>query len=163
MAAGKPSGQEAGSRSEIDGRNVVVVVFGDLAKEDQRQIKEEMCHKLEEVEAAKMRDKLACYQKTRSDVVQKLDTAKASSSKVNSSSLTPEDLVHLVDVSVASKYGADMAQLTRVLAEDVRHILDSFKQDLEDGLPRQIRTVGKEVLGNTQGKRVIDMSGTSMP
>jgi hypothetical protein len=66
-------------------------------------------------------------------------------------------------VSVASKYGADMAQLTRVLAEDVRHILDSFKQDLEDGLPRQIRTVGKEVLGNTQGKRVIDMSGTSMP
>jgi hypothetical protein len=44
--------------------------------------------------------------------VQKADTTKASSSKVNSSSLTPEELVHLVDVYVASKCGADLAQLT---------------------------------------------------
>jgi hypothetical protein len=67
-----------------------------------------MRHDLEEIEAAKMRDKLTCYQRTRSGVVQKTDTTKATAPKVNSSSLTPEDLVHLVDVSVVSKYGADL-------------------------------------------------------
>jgi hypothetical protein len=41
--------------------------------------------------------------------MQKADTVTSSSSKVNPSSLPHEDLVHLVDVSVASKYGADLA------------------------------------------------------
>jgi hypothetical protein len=60
-------------------------------------------------------------------VVQKADMAKASTSKVNASSLTPEDLVHLVVVSMASKYGADLSQLMQVLAKDVRHTLDVLK------------------------------------
>jgi hypothetical protein len=64
---------------------------------------------MEEIEAIKMQEKLACYQKTRGGKVQKADTAKASASKVNSSSLTPDELVHLVDVSVACKYGAELA------------------------------------------------------
>jgi hypothetical protein len=74
-----------------------------------------------------MRKNLACYQKTRSSVVQKADTAKATTSKVSTSSLSLEDLVHLEDVLVVSKYGSDLAQLTRALAED-----------LDDNLPRQI-------------------------
>jgi hypothetical protein len=76
------------------------------------------------------------------------DMVKASLSKVNSSSLTPEDLVHLVDVLVASKYGADLTHLTHALAEDVRHMLDSNKQDLDNKLFRQIKFVVKEVIGN---------------
>jgi hypothetical protein len=131
MAANKPSGQETGSRAEVDQRNVIGVAFGDLPEDDQRWIKDEMRCELEEIDAAKMREKLACYQRTRSGVVQKADTA-----KVNPSSLTPEDLVHLVDVSVASKYGADLAQLTRALVENVRHTLESFRQDMDDNLPR---------------------------
>jgi hypothetical protein len=98
---------------------VITVAFGDLAEEDQRWIKEEMKRELEEVEARKMQEKLVCYQKTRSNIVQKADTIKASSSKVNSSSLMAEEIIHLVDISAASKYGADLAQLTRALAEDV--------------------------------------------
>jgi hypothetical protein len=39
--------------------------------------------------------------------VKKLDMATGSRSKVNAQ-LRPEDLVHMVDVSVASKYGADL-------------------------------------------------------
>jgi hypothetical protein len=70
--------------------------------------------------------------------VQKADTVKASSSKVNFASLTLEDLVHLVDVSVASKYGTDLAQFTRAMGEDVHITLDSFRRDLDDSLPRQI-------------------------
>jgi hypothetical protein len=51
--------------------------------------------------------------------VQKVDTAKVSMSKENTASLTLEDLVHLIDISVASKYGVYLSQLTQVLAEDV--------------------------------------------
>jgi hypothetical protein len=83
-----------------------------------------------------MQEKLACYQKNRGGVVQKADTAKASTLKVNSASLTPEELVHLVDVSVASKYGTDLAQLTRALGEDVRSTLDPYQHDLDNSLPR---------------------------
>jgi hypothetical protein len=107
VVAGKPSGQGSGNRSEVDEKNVVGVMFKDLSKEDQCQIKEEMRGELEVVEATKMKEKLACYQKTKGGVVQKGDTSKASASKVNSSSLTPEELVHLVDASVPSKYSAD--------------------------------------------------------
>jgi hypothetical protein len=48
------------------------------------------------------RKKLACFQKTRHGIVKKADTAAASRTKVDSP-LSPEDLVQLVDVSVASK------------------------------------------------------------
>jgi hypothetical protein len=149
MAAGKPSGQ-GGSKSEVDDGNIIAVELGDLAEEDQcqRRIWEEMKKELEEVEATKMREKLDCYQKIRGGVVQKADTIKALSSKVNSSSLTPEELVHLVDVSAASKYGADLAQLTHALGESVDHTLESFRHNLDDSLPRQIRTVVKEVMGD---------------
>jgi hypothetical protein len=73
-----------------------------------------------------------------------------------------------VDVSIASKYGIDLAQLTRVLAEDIHHTLDSFRHDLDDNLPRQIRSVVKEVVGNVQGKQTADTanianSHTSLP
>jgi hypothetical protein len=53
------------------------------------------------------RKKLACFQKTHNEVIKKADTVAASTPKVNSS-LSPEDLAQLVDVSVASKYGADL-------------------------------------------------------
>jgi hypothetical protein len=122
-----------------------------------------MRHELEEVDAAKMHEKLTCYQKTWRGVVQKVDMTKATTPKVNASPLTPEDLVHLLDVSVASKYGADFAHLTRALVEDVCHTLNSYKQDLINGLSRQIKSMVKEVLGNTRGKRVVVVGSTSVP
>jgi hypothetical protein len=92
-----------------------------------------------------------------------VDTAKATAPKVNASPLTFEDLIHLVDVSVASKSEVDLIQLTRALAEDVRHTLDSYKQDLNNRLSRQIKSVVKGVLGNTQGKRVGEVTSMSVP
>jgi hypothetical protein len=124
MVAGRPSGQEVGNRSKADKGNVTGVAFGDLGEADQRRIGEEMRKEVEEIEAVKMREKLACYQKTRGSVVQKADTGEASASKVSAQPLPPEELAHLVDISIASKYGTDLAQLTHILAEDVRHTLD---------------------------------------
>jgi hypothetical protein len=142
---------------------MIGVVFRDLEEEDQCRIREEMHHELEEVEVVKMQEKLACYQKMRGCVMQKADMTTASSSKVNPSSLTLEDLVHLVDVSVASKYDADLAQLTGVLAKVVCNTLDLFKHDLDDSLPRKVRFVLKEVIGNTWGKKMVDATNTPMP
>jgi hypothetical protein len=140
---------------------VIGITFGDLSEEDQRRVKGEMRHKLEEIEAVKMWEKLACYQKTRGGVVQKADTVKVSASKVSTQPLPPEELAHLVDVSVARKYVTDLAQLTHVLAEDVHHTLDSFMHDIDDNLPRQIRSVVKEVVGNTQGNQAADTARTA--
>jgi hypothetical protein len=70
--------------------------------------------------------------------MQKEESTKASLSKVNPSTLSPNELIHSVDVSVASKYGADLAQLTQALAEDVWSTLDLFWQDMDDNLPCQI-------------------------
>jgi hypothetical protein len=47
------------------------------------------------------RRKLACFQKTSNNIIKKTNMAAASGTKVNSQ-LSPEDLVHMVDMSVAS-------------------------------------------------------------
>jgi hypothetical protein len=57
--------------------------------------------------AERCRRKLACFHKTRNDVVKKVGTTTTSSVKVDSH-LSLEDLVHKVDVSVTSKHNADL-------------------------------------------------------
>jgi hypothetical protein len=57
------------------------------------------------------------------------------------SNLTPKELVKLVDVSVASKYGTDLTQFMRIIADDMCNPLESFKTDLHNTLPRQVRLV----------------------
>jgi hypothetical protein len=68
--------------------------------------------------------------------------------------LSPEDFIQLVDVSVASMYGADLTQLTRVIVEDMHSTLDTFKQDMHNTLPRQVRAIVQQVNGEAQGKHV---------
>jgi hypothetical protein len=63
------------------------------------------------------------------------------------SNLTPEDLVKLVDVSVASKYGADLTKFTRIIVDDMRNTLESFKTDLHNTLPRQVISVVQQIQG----------------
>jgi hypothetical protein len=65
---------------------------------------------MEEVVAERRKKKLAYFPKTRSGVGKKGDTVKAST-PVNSP-FTLEELVHMIDVSVNSKYGADLEVIT---------------------------------------------------
>jgi hypothetical protein len=65
---------------------------------------------MEEVMAKRKRQKLACFQMTRSGVVKKGDTMKAST-PVNSP-FTLEELVHIIDVSVSSKYVVNLEPIT---------------------------------------------------
>jgi hypothetical protein len=68
------------------------------------------------------------------------------------SNLTPEELVKLVDMSVASKYDADLIQFTRIIVDDMRNTLESFKTNLHNTLPRQVRSVVQRIQGEGQGK-----------
>jgi uncharacterized protein YjaG (DUF416 family) len=129
-----PKGLKAAMTTDgvgILAKNAIDVAMEDLAMEDQKEVEQQ----LEEEMVELRRKKLACFQKTHNGVIKKADTAVATSTKVNAQ-LSPEDLVHMVDVSMASKYGADLTQFIRVVAEDMRNTLDAFKTDLNNNLPR---------------------------
>jgi ATP-dependent protease HslVU (ClpYQ) ATPase subunit len=115
----------------VQARNNIHVAMEDLTEEDRKELE----HELEEEMVERRHKKLACFQKTRHGIVKKADTAAASRSKVDSS-LNLEDLVQLVDVLVASKYGTDLTQFTHVVVEEMRNTLDYFKQDMNSNLPR---------------------------
>jgi hypothetical protein len=59
--------------------------------------------------------------------------------------LAPEELVKFMDVAVASKNGNDLTNFTRTINEEVHSTLDTFKTDLQNMLPQQIRSVVQQV------------------
>jgi hypothetical protein len=130
-------------------KNTINVKMEDLNEDDRKAVEQEL-----EKEMAKIqRRKLTCFQKTCSGVIKKADTASVSGAKVNSA-LNPVDLVHMVDVSVASKYGDNLMQLIRVMAEDLHSTFDALKQDLSSSLPMVVRVVVQQINGEAQGKHV---------
>jgi hypothetical protein len=92
------------------------------------------------------RRKLACFQKTLSSIITKAHKTSSSNTKVTSH-LSPKDLVHMVDIFVASKYGADLTQFTRVTAEDMCSTLHTFKHDLNGSMLRHVRAVVQQING----------------
>jgi hypothetical protein len=55
--------------------------------------------------------------------------------------LTPRGLVKFMDVTLASKYGNDLTNFTRTITEEVHSTLDTFKTDLQNMFPLQIRSM----------------------
>jgi hypothetical protein len=68
-------------------------------------------------------------------------TTMATATPTVTPNLTPEDLVKFMDLAVASKYGNDLTNFTRTIIEEVHSTLDTFKTDLQNTLPQQIRSV----------------------
>jgi hypothetical protein len=104
--------------------------------------------------AERRKNKLARFQKTRHGVMKKGDTVKASI--LVNSPFTLEELVHLIDVSINSKYGADLEGITRTLTDSVKGSVESlrleFNQESEK-MPRQIRAMVQQVLDESREKR----------
>jgi hypothetical protein len=142
---GAPATDGAG----VQARNTILVAMEDLVEADRKEREKE----LEEEMAERHQKKLVCFQKTCNEVVKKANTATASGAKV-STSLSLEDLVHMVDVFVASKYGVDLTQFTRLVVVDMKSMLDAFKQDFNSNLPRQVRAMVQQINGESQGKRM---------
>jgi hypothetical protein len=84
------------------------------------------------------------FPKTRMGVIKKTIpaiTTMATTTSMVTPNLTPEELVKFMDVAVASKYGNDLTNFTCTITEEVCSTLDTFKTDLQNALPRQIRSV----------------------
>jgi hypothetical protein len=81
----------------------------------------------------------ACvFQKNTHGVIKKTIpaiTTTAAATPMVTPNLTPEELVKLMDVAVASKYGNDLINFTRTITEEVRRTLDTFKTDVQNMLP----------------------------
>jgi hypothetical protein len=154
---GDPKGAKAASDgAKVTANNVISVVLEDLSEKDREEVERE----LEEEMAERHRKKLACFQKTRSGVVKKGETTRVSV-PVNSS-FTLEELVHMIDVSINSKYDANLEGFTRTLTDSLRSSLESFKfdykQDVYNNLHKQVRSMVQQVLGEGRGKRDTDTS-----
>jgi hypothetical protein len=124
----------------------------DLPEAERRALEKE----LEEEMAEPRRRKLACFQKTRTEVIKKIIPAITTTAPATSTvtpNLTFEELVKFMNVAVASKYGNNLMNFTRTISEEVHSTLDTFKTDLLNTLPRQIRSVMQQVHGGSQGKQ----------
>jgi hypothetical protein len=69
--------------------------------------------------AYRRKKKLACFQKT------------WSSSMLVSSLFTLEELVHMIDVSVSSKYGTDLEGITHMLTDSVQGSVESLRLEFK--------------------------------
>jgi hypothetical protein len=100
----------------------------------------------------------------RGGVLRKGDTTKTSGS-VNSP-FTMEELVDMINVSVSSKYGADLQGMTCTLMDSLHGSVESFKaeckQDSENALSRQVRATIQPVLGEVRDTHDTDVASASM-
>jgi hypothetical protein len=132
--------KESGAQTEVGPHNTIGVAMEDLPEAERRALEKE----LEEEMAEARRRKLACFQKTCMGVIKKTllaITTMATATSTVTPNLTPEELVKFMDVAVASKYGSDLTNFTRTITEEVHSTLDTFKTDLQNTLPQQIRSV----------------------
>jgi hypothetical protein len=142
--------KESAAQTEVGPHNTIGMAMEDLPKAERRALEKE----LEEQMAEARRRKLACFQKTRMGVIKKTIvaiTTMATAITTVSTNLTPEELVKFMDVAVASKYVYDPTNITRTITE-VRSTLHTFKTDLQNTLPQQIRSLVQQVQGESQGK-----------
>jgi hypothetical protein len=118
------------ARMEIGQHNTISVVMEDLPEAERATLEKE----LQEMAIARNR-KLACFQKTRIRVIKKTaptitTTVTTTTTSTVTPNMTPKELVKFMDVAVASKYGNDLSNFTRVITDVVRSTLESFKTDL---------------------------------
>jgi hypothetical protein len=137
------------AQAEVGPHNTIRVVMEDLPEAESRALEKE----LEEEMAEARRRKLVCFQETRMGVIKKTIPAimtMATATHTVILNLTSEELVKFM---VASKYWNDLTNFTCTITKEVRSNLDIFKTDLQNTLPRQIRSVVQQVHGESQGKQ----------
>jgi hypothetical protein len=158
--------KESGAQTEVGPHNTIGVAMEDLPEAERRALEKELEKELEEEMTEARRRKLVYFQKTRTGVIKKtvpaITTTTTSISTVTPH-LTPEELVKFMDVAVASKYGNNLMNFIRTITEEVHSTLDTFKTDLQNTLPRQIRSVVQHVQGESQDKQPVVEPSTPYP
>jgi hypothetical protein len=92
--------------------------------------------------------KLAAYHKTRNGVIKKLNFIPPHNPEV-SKPISAEEIAHLIDASVASKFGISMTNITHEINDSFISKLDEFKErfykNFDNNLPREVRSVMLQV------------------
>jgi hypothetical protein len=130
--------KDSAAQTMVGPHNMIGVAMEDLPEAERRALKNEL---KEEAEAR--RRKLVFFQKTRTGATKKTIpaiTTMATATPTVTPNVTPEELVKFMDIAVASKYGNDLTNFTCTITE-VRSTLDTFKTNLQNMLPWQIRSV----------------------
>jgi hypothetical protein len=131
--------KDSATWTKVGPHNTIGVEMEDLPEAKRRVLEKEL-----EEEMADARRKLVCFQKTRMTVIKKIVPAITTTTTATHTiipNLTPKELVKFMDVAVASKYGNDLINFTYTITEEVHSTLDTFKTDLQNTLPQQIRSV----------------------
>jgi hypothetical protein len=123
-----------GTKSAPDGgkvstENVIGVTMDDLSKKDREKVECELQREIEEEMVEWCKKKLACFQKTRGGMVKKVNTSRTSI-PVNAP-FTLKELIHMIDVSVSSKYGANLEVITRTLTDSVKGAFESLRLEFK--------------------------------
>jgi alanyl-tRNA synthetase len=130
----------APDKSDVHPLNVIKVTMEDLMEADRKELEEEIAREMEE----KRNEKLAYFWKTKNGAIKQTGGAGTSSEKVTSS-VTCEELTHMIDTVVASKYGSNVTKIARMIYEGVCNSFNTFrsefKQDMSNNMPRQIRSI----------------------
>ena len=125
--------------SDLNPDNIIAVTLENLPEDEWQKLEQE----LEEERVEKLKQKLAGFQRTRNGVIQKVATP-SHPAGVSKTACT-EEIAHLIDASVASKYGKQMTDMARTITESVVSKIDEFKEqfnkDIQISLPRQIRSM----------------------
>ena len=141
--------------SVVNPDNIIAVTLDDLSEDERREIERQ----LEEEQAERLRQKLAGYQKTRNGVIKKV-VLPSLSSALNAEVSKPtcsEDIAHLVDVSIASKYASNTNTTARTFTQAVVSRFDDLKEqlsrDVESSLQRQVRSMMLQINDEHPDKR----------
>jgi hypothetical protein len=142
------------ARTEIGQHNTISMAMEDLPEAVRAAFEKELPEEMADARSMK----LTCFQKTRAGVIKTTaptvtTTVTMATTTTVTPNMTPEELVKLMDIAVASKYGNNLSNFTRVITDDVYSTLESFKTDLQNTLPRQIRSVVRQVQGEAQCKQ----------
>jgi hypothetical protein len=132
--------KDSAAWTEVGPHNMIGVTMEDMPEAERRTLEKE----LEEEMAEARRRNLACFQNTCTGVMKKTVPAimiVATATSMVIPNLTPEVFIKFMDVAVASKYGNDLTNFTFTITEEVRNTLDTFKTDLQNMLPQEIRLV----------------------
>jgi hypothetical protein len=134
---------ESGARTEVGPHNMIGVVMEDLPEAERRVLEKEL-----EEEMAEARRKIMCFLKIHTGVIKKTVPAimtMATATSMVTPNLTLKELVKFMDIAIASKYGNNLMNFTRTITEEVCSTLVTFKTDLQNTLPWQIRSVVHQV------------------
>lgn len=116
--------------SDFDPDNIIAVALEDLSEDDRREFERE----LEEEKVEKITLKLAGYQKTRNNIVKKIAATSPSHPFGVEVKKSTEEITHLIDVSIASKYGSGMTNTTHTITKAVVDKFEEFKEQLSKDL-----------------------------